>query len=290
MGCESCAGTGYVLADGPSTARAALCRCSEECPECGGEGWLHRMGSDGYEVAVACGCVRLRSALQRFNRALIPCRYRGTTLDNFEPRTLANHGYLLDNLKRWLTLFESEQLAKRGAPLGLLFCGEPGVGKTHLAVGLLRELSMTRSVESRFVDFFDLLGQLKAGYDSGRGEAEILEPLTAVDVLVVDELGKGRSSEWERAVLDQLIGQRYNRSRTTIFTTNYPLRRSDRVQEPEGLVALESIDDVSALLGAECLEDRVGKRAYSRILEMCKPIVLRGASDYRLRRFRDGAE
>ena len=83
-----------------------------------------------------------------------------------------------------------------------------------------------------------------------------------IPFLVIDELGKGRGSEWELGVLDDLISKRYNAQRTTVLTTNYPIQKS------------------SAYEGEEDLSERVGIRIYSRLTEMCRPVRLSGA-DYR---------
>ena len=93
-----------------------------------------------------------------------------------------------------------------------------------------------------------------------------MHPLVTLPVLVIDELGKGRGSEWELGVLDELISKRYNAHRTTLFTTNYGLESSAKSTE--------------ASKGFESLQERVGSRIYSRLIEMCKPIRISGR-DYR---------
>ena len=109
-----------------------------------------------------------------------------------------------------------------------------------------------------------LLSALRASYGD-RGQAEdVLRPLVDVPLLVIDELGKGRGTDWELSVLDELISKRYNAQRTTVFTTNYGIESS-----PEGAGQAE-----------DSLLERVGVRIHSRLMEMCEPVRLTGY-DYR---------
>jgi DNA replication protein DnaC len=115
-----------------------------------------------------------------------------------------------------------------------------------------------------FKDFFYLLSELKQAYSEGTGENQVIMPLIETEVLVIDELGKGRSNEWELNILDQLISKRYNASKKTLITTNYVTY------------------DVAKELGEEheILEVRIGERIASRLYEMCEFMYLEGR-DYR---------
>jgi DNA replication protein DnaC len=90
----------------------------------------------------------------------------------------------------------------------------------------------------------------------------VLAPVYEVEVLVLDELGASKPTDWVRDTMMQVIGTRYSERRLTIFTTNYlDTRRSDT---------------------EETLEDRVGVRLRSRLYEMCRTVVVEG-EDYRRR-------
>ena len=283
MSCSICSGRRLRLRPGTRAAEASRCDCVEVCPECGDSGWVHRRAADGTTSAGRCGCLVLDRRIRLLSEATLPARYHDCTLENFE-RRLTNTDYVLDYLEqRWLGRFREGQN-------GLLFVGLAGVGKTHLAVAVLRRVIEDHGVAGRFVEWFELLSAIRASYGTPGGERTVLAPLTEGPVLVVDEMGKGKGSEWELSVLDQLIGGRYNRNLTTLFTTNYPLRAGDRIHEQGRPVQLAGLDDVKRLLGEAPLEERVGARIYSRVLDMCKPFVLRGAPDYRLQRVRDSGE
>ena len=140
--------------------------------------------------------------------------------------------------------------------------GNVGVGKTHLAVSILKGLTQERGVVCRFYDFATLLKEIQDSYNSNTHTSElgVLAPVLNVPVLVLDELGASKPTEWVRDTMAHVINTRYNDRKLTIFTTNYlDERHSDR---------------------EEVLEDRIGTRLRSRLFEMCKTVVMRG-EDYR---------
>ncbi len=103
-------------------------------------------------------------------------------------------------------------------------------------------------------------------------ELEILQPVFDAEVLVIDELGAAKMSEWVAETVALILNTRYNDKRTTILTTNYP-----------DLPAGESSPGARSLPGAvreETLGDRIGERMRSRLQEMCVHVEMRGP-DYR---------
>lgn len=155
--------------------------------------------------------------------------------------------------------------------------GSPGVGKTHLMVGFLRNLILERGIACRFQDFGLLLSDMRDGYTRDVPEQHILQPLVDIDVLLLDDLGKGRNSKWELGIIDTLISCRYNAGRTTLITTNYTLDPETTLRErSRGRGHIDSEE----FLSRDTLRDRVGDRIYSRLHEMCRIFFVRG-NDYR---------
>jgi DNA replication protein DnaC len=266
--CSLCGGTGLLLKEGPAGAVAGLCSCKSPCPDCEDSGYVVRATDQG-PLASRCQCQGLRNRAAAFNTAGLPAKHRSCTFEGFQigSPTQGQAAKMLFNYAREF----------KPGDKGWLLYGPPGVGKTHLVCALLRRLTLERAVACRFVEFFALLADLKRAYSEGRGEAEIIAPLQASDLLVVDELGKGRGSEWELGVLDQLINHRYNNGRSTIFTTNYSpyQQEADTSYSPMGrLTQLAS--------GGEGLEARINNRILSRIFEMCSIQQIVG-EDYRKR-------
>lgn len=179
-------------------------------------------------------------------------------------------------VSRWL-----EDYAVGEENRGLVLHGKVGRGKTHLMVAMLRELVIRYGVSVRFVEFSHLLADLKSGFDHGLGAARLIDPLVRVDVLAIDELGKGRNTEFEGTVLDELISRRYNAAGTILATTNYApdAPPTGRATANAAAVVLESQKQPS-------LVDRVGPRVFSRLQEMSDFLEVGGPDHRRLSRER----
>ncbi len=173
-----------------------------------------------------------------------------------------------------------------GVDKGLLFVGSVGTGKTHLAVAALRELVETKGVRGVYLNALELVQQLQMSFDGGgASREEILAPITEAELLVLDELGAGRLTDWVRDLLYYVINSRYMAQRVTIFTSNYldggatPMARAgeERHGSTDALIASGQLKPASY---EETLADRISARLRSRLFEMCDLVELRG-QDYR---------
>lgn len=264
--CTTCMGRHIVTEEGEEFARARRCpACSTPCPICGGEGYLFTRDDDGRLVSTPCECLGWDARMRLFNRAQVPRRYANADLE-------AGTQDVNDSVRAArLACFKMTSGFELGDP-GVALSGPVGTGKTHLMAGVVRALTLDNGVPCRFVEFTHLLSDIKQGYEQGKGETEIIEGLVNVPVLIIDELGKGLSTEWQIAILDALISRRYNKRVTTLVTTNFPFEVERR---PPSARARDAFDRTS-------LEDRVGSRMVSRLREMCRFMTI-DAPDYRRR-------
>lgn len=289
--CEKCDHTGCITTVKGDKAWADLCSCVKSCPDCGGSGWVS-VEKGGYTFSDRCGtCGPYRQACTWYNEANIPARFAGARFVDFEDH-LSNHGEVLGYAVHFADCFDPETTT------GLMLMGPVGTGKTFLVSAILRHLILVRRVRGRFVDFFHLLSDLKRGFSAGRSESALIDPLASVPVLVIDELGKGREEkskqDWELQVLDQIISRRYNAKLPTLITSNYipsELARmatgcKDKDQEHYPLLFDNTTDLESIIFEGISMEERIGSRIYSRLREMCEPIILYG-KDYRCRDLKD---
>lgn len=241
----------------------------EVCPVCGGSGWKSS-GSD--HRVVRCDCRLKLRADALLAAARIPKRYEHCELSNFEFEGTRAH---LVRARMEACRFVEEYVFD-GNNTGLLLIGSIGVGKTHLAVGILKELILNKGTACLFYDYRELLKQIQNSYnDSVKAtELDVLRPVFETEVLVLDELGAVKPTEWVWDTVSLILNTRYNDNRTTIITTNYP---DDAPRDSNG-----NTDFARAQRAArgETLGDRIGERMRSRLHEMCRIIKMEGA-DFR---------
>lgn len=202
-----------------------------------------------------CRCRTQGQQAKRFEAARIPPRYERCSLANYQPT--AGNGTQLQAFNYAFKLVDEYPAVDRG----LLLMGPVGTGKTHLSAAILRGL-IEKGIPCLFYEFGSLLKEIQNSYNpvSQTSELKVLAPVFEAEVLVLDELGASKPTDWVRDTMMQVINARYNDRRLTIFTTNY---RDERDQPAE-----------------ETLEDRIGTRLRSRLYEMCRTVVMDG-EDYR---------
>jgi DNA replication protein DnaC len=220
------------------------------CPVCGGTGWEFVEGKG----VRPCDCKKAARIDLLLAQARIPARFTHCGFENFEPLCISVNRALMSS-RRFVEEYPI-------VDVGLLYLGRCGVGKTHLAVSTLKEL-IKKGIAGLFYDFRDLLKEIQDSYNprTHTSELAILSPIFDAEVLVLDELGASKPTEWVQETITHIINKRYNEKKVTIFTSNY-------LDVPIG-----SAYD-------ETLTDRVGVRLRSRLHEMCRLIAIEG-DDYR---------
>jgi DNA replication protein DnaC len=246
-----------------------------ECPLCGGTGWKPIAASSAGDKkppqVARCDCRQDARTVKLFENARIPKRYEHCTLSDFHTdfpsadRSLASARLAAG---RFVEEYPVEST-------GLLLIGPIGVGKTHLAVGIIREL-IGKGIPTLFYDYRELLKEIQNSYNPSVSATElaVLRPVFEAEVLVLDELGAVRPTEWVWDTVSHILNTRYNDKRTTIITTNYPDR-------PPAEAEYEA-NPAKRAVRTETLGDRIGERMRSRVSEMCRKVELNGA-DFRQR-------
>ena len=199
-----------------------------------------------------------RQKIERlFRDSKMGLRFQTRTFENFKVNTQNKNAY--KTAKAFADNFEKAK--KEG--IGILFIGNYGTGKTHLACSIAIEL-MNKGIPVIYGTSISLLGKLKETYNGEYGSSEwnLLDLYSNVDLLIIDDLGKERPSEWVLEKLYYIINQRYENLKPIIITSNFNIN--------EELVNRLSVNNNSST--AEAI--------VSRLNEMCTGVSVQG-EDYR---------
>jgi DNA replication protein DnaC len=227
-------------------ASGAAARADAVCPfaVCDGSGWI--LGPD--DIARPCECRErlVQRARQKGLASVIPARYRGVSFER-PPVT-----HIDPMIVRIVRSFTEDVGVHLDGGRGLWIMGDVGTGKTTLAM-LVSKAALEAGRTVAIYSLPKLLARIRRTYDAETGEQsylELFERLAAVDLLHIDDLGAEKSSDWVLEQLYALVNERYERGRSILVTTN---------------------------LDQQALEQQIGARTVSRLVEVCgDPLPLLG--------------
>jgi len=246
------------------------------CEKCGGSGWIvHR--KDGLSGVERCECRAISRIEHTFAAAQIPPLYENASFENFllpekNPVGHTAMAKVMVDVRGYAREFPATKQP------GLLFIGDPGVGKTHLAVAVLRSL-IGKGFEGIFYDYQNLLDRIRTSYNpaSGASDKEAYRAVLDAEILLLDDLGAHRVTDWVEDTVTSIITWRCNHKKPTLVTTN--LADADA-----GTTVVERGNAIQSPSTRITVGERIGLRARSRLFEMCRVIKMPQVEDYRIRR------
>ena len=248
---------------GAVTVTGAALRQTEapECLLCGDTGWIES-GHDGRMVR--CQCFLQARSSRLLEAARIPARYARCALSNFNTGKNPTLAAAKMTAEKFIDQYPLDKT-------GLMFEGSIGIGKTHLGVATIKELIRHKGILCLFYDYRELLKSIQNSYnnDVHTTELGLLQPVFETEVLLLDELGAVKPTDWVWDTVSFILNTRYNDNRTTLVTTNL-------MNEAAIGTGARSV------MRADTLGDRIGERMRSRLHEMCRIVRMEG-EDYRQR-------
>jgi DNA replication protein DnaC len=230
----------------PAIARSEPFRGQGPCPlgVCDGSGWI--LGPE--DVARPCDCreQRLKRGRNRGVASVVPRKFQGVSFDR--PPVTEIEPMVVRVVRSWIEDMEANLADGRG----LWLMGDTGTGKTTLAM-LVSKAALQDNRSVAIYSLPKLLARIRRTYDSEPGGDSYLsffERLTSVDLLHIDDLGAEKRSDWVLEQLYALVNERYEAQRSILVTTN---------------------------LDQQQLEEQIGSRTVSRLVEICgDPLPLFG--------------
>ena len=215
---------------------------SDVCPICHGDEWVLKI-IDGREVAVPCKCREKAVMRRRIHFAELPDAFKGMTLKTFnlgaygtqEGRATAQMACGI--IKEYLKSFSEAKEAGVGL---YLFSDTKGSGKTRMAASIANELMYKHDTAVKFSTSTRILNEIRRTYDreTAMTESRLLDALSTVDVLIIDDFGTEKVTDWVRDKFYEIINSRYVGKKVTIFTSNrnldtlqYDDRITSRIKE-----------------------------------------------------------
>lgn len=215
---------------------------SEICPICHGDEWITELVG-GVEMAVPCRCREKNILKRRMGFAEIPAGFRDMRLSTFRVDVYLDSESRKKVLaackivKEYLEMFRD---AKRNGMGLYIYSGTKGSGKTRMAASIANELMEKHDTAVKFATSTKILAEIRKTYEPGTTitESKLIDALVTTEVLVIDDFGTEKVSDWVKDKFYEIINSRYVEKKVTLFTSNeslgtlkYDDRIANRIKE-----------------------------------------------------------
>lgn len=208
---------------------------SDDCKykECDGSGFYMMQKGRFEEIAVMCKCFEDKKLMRKIQSAGIASDFANATVKEFDPN-MYNEQENIDKAKyakkiaiRFVERFHDMVEIGKGL---YFYSSVKGSGKTRLATSIVNALITKYQVRPLYISSANLLNEIKKTFDPNPENTtyEIVENFKQAEVLVLDDLGVEKTTDWSEEILTQILEDRMNYKRLTIITSNFPIDQLSR--------------------------------------------------------------
>ncbi|MED4475447.1 ATP-binding protein [Oceanobacillus caeni] len=209
-----------------------LTKATDDCMyrECDGSGMIHVIREDDSEVMMMCRCREYKELLHKIKTARIPDEYLDKRINDFDAKIyqVKKSVEVAQYAKRIATRYVEQYLEMEDMGKGLYFYSNTkGAGKTLLSIAIVNELIIEYKIKSTYISVVNMLNEMKHSFsnnDPKRNFYNLMESFKQAPVLVMDDLGVEKTTDWSEEVLTQILDERMSYKRPTIITSNMPIR------------------------------------------------------------------
>lgn len=209
-----------------------LTKATDDCiyKECDGSGLIHVIKEDGSEVMMMCICREYKELLYKIKTARIPDEYLDKRINDFDTKIyqVKKSVEVAQYAKRIATRYVEQYLEMEDMGKGLYFYSNTkGSGKTLLSIAIINELIIKYKINPMYISVVNMLNEMKHSFsnkDSNGNFYNLMETFKQVPLLLMDDLGVEKPTDWSEEVLTQILDERMSYKRPTIITSNMPIQ------------------------------------------------------------------
>ena len=213
------------------------------CEKCKDSGFVLVM-KDGYEVAMRCDCYEKSMSLLRLKKSGISEEFQKKGFKEFDCKGIASLQDAKEIAIQYYQNFLENETSRQNS---IVFCGQPGSGKTHLGMAICNNLLNVCHVGVTYMAYRNAITRIKQMIMDKENYYTELNTYCNARLLYIDDLFKGKPTEADLNIIYELVNFRYMNNKPMIIST-------EKLQE-------ELVD----------IDEAIG----SRILEMCRGNIVK---------------
>ena len=253
-----------------------LTKATDDCMyrECDGSGLIHVVKEDWSEVMVICKCREYKELLNQIKTARIPDEYLDKRINDFDTKIyqLEKNMEVAQYAKKIATSYVEQYLEMEDMGKGLYFYSNTkGSGKTLLSIAIVNELIISYKIKSIYISVVNMLNEMKHSFSNKDPKGNfynLIESFMQVPVLIMDDLGVEKTTDWSEEVLTQILDERMSYKRPTIITSNMPIRLLQK-KYPAGRIK-SRIEKMTfpVIMPEESVREIISKKENEKIAKM----------------------